>query len=348
MRSASVIVVASLTLTLCTRALANDVDLRIDARAPPGQQPRLTVIINKDVESVSIDVAAGKTRLRQKKGPAPQGGSIEFTLPQSGFGKVSWKGNLSVVFADGASGTLPLAFQTERLSTHFEFYIRKENLDLEHDKLTLISQRHTSKVDIEVYTDEDELLSSSSTDYATVIPAGQLVEVSWLPKKKADVLRLRLTVYDENGSFQISDSFPYSVSIEHDDVVFDSGKSLIRADQEPKLHAVVPAIDRALKRFGPAMTAAGTTVKLFVQGHTDSVGDPGANRVLSQQRALAIATWFKQHGVVVVVYARGFGEDRLKVETPDHTDQEQNRRAEYEVGVDSPTLSLAGWTLVKG
>ena len=65
-------------------------------------------------------------------------------------------------------------------------------------------------------------------------------------------------------------------------------------------------------------------------------------------RALAIATWFKQHGVVVVVYARGFGEDRLKVETPDHTDQEQNRRAEYEVGVDSPTLSLAGWTLVKG
>ena len=37
-----------------------------------------------------------------------------------------------------------------------------------------------------------------------------------------------------------------------------------------------------------------------------------------------------------------FGEDRLKVETPDNTDEEQNRRAEYDVAVDVGS----GWTKV--
>ena len=142
MRSHVVVVVAA---TLCASALANDIDLRIDARAEPGKQPKLTVIINKDVESVSVDIAAGKTRVRQKKGPAEKGSSLEFTLQQDGFGKASWDGSLTVVFADGASATMPLKFQTERLSTKFEFYVKKEHLDLPHDKLTLISQRPTSR-----------------------------------------------------------------------------------------------------------------------------------------------------------------------------------------------------------
>ncbi len=343
MRTVVAVVVA---VTLGAGARANDIDLRIDARAPPGQQPKLSVIINKDVESVSVDVVGGPGHVRQKQGPAEKGGLLEFTLPQDSFGKVSWKGSLSVVFSDGASGTLPLAFQTERLSTKFEFYVKKENLDLPHDKLTLISQRATSRVEIEVYTDEDELLASSGSDYSAIVPAGTLVEVAWLPKTKADVLRLHLVVYDENGSFQSSDVFPYTINIPHDDVVFDSGKALIRPEQEPKLQAVVPEVEKAVKRFGPAVKAAGTTIKLFVEGHTDTVGDAGGNRALSQKRALAIAGWFKKHGVVVPVFARGFGEDELKVETPDNTDEERNRRADYNVSERFPTGSAAGWTRV--
>jgi hypothetical protein len=32
------------------------------------------------------------------------------------------------------------------------------------------------------------------------------------------------------------------------------------------------------------------------------------------------------------------------VPTPDETDEEQNRRVDYDIGVNSPTGSLAGWT----
>ena len=49
----------------------------------------------------------------------------------------------------------------------------------------------------------------------------------------------------------------------------------------------------------------------------------------------------------VAVYARGFGENMLKVETPDETDNEANRRVEYDVGVNGPTGSLSGWTRIK-
>ncbi len=343
--SSFVVVTACLSGLFGVAALpagANDIDLRIDARALPGQQPKLTVVVNKDVESVTLDVNAGKARVNQKKGPQTQPGTIEFTLPQDGVGKLSWNGTLTVVFADGGSGTMPLAFSTERLSNKFKYDIKKGGLDLEHDKLKLVSERATAKVVIDLYTDEDELLASAGIDYDPVIPAGTPVEVSWIPRKKGDVLRMHVACYDENGSFSESDWFPYSISIPHEDVVFDTGKSLVRPEQEAKLQAAIPEIEHAVKRFGPAMKAAGKTVKLFISGHTDTVGNPGSNRALSQARALAIAKWFKAHGVTIGVYALGFGEERLKVETPDETAEERNRRVDYDVGEDA----TGGWTKI--
>lgn len=332
---------------LALPAVANDVDLRIDNRAEPGKKPKLTIVVNKDLESATVTLDGGGQRFKQKQGPQTAPGQLHFELPQTKAGVVQWRGTLEVGFADGAGGSMPLAFATEVLSADFTFGFGKEDLDLEGDKLVLKSQRPTAKVEIEVYGDEDELLASSAQDYSPPIPAGQPVPVSWIPKKKADVLRLRLTVHDENGSYRSSDSFPYSITIPHEDVVFDTGKSVIRPDQEPKLLATLPEMERAVKRFGPAMKAAGATVRLFVSGHTDTVGPAGSNQTLSQARAAAIATWFAKHGVPVGVYARGFGEGVLKVQTPDETDNEDNRRVDYDIGVNGPTGSLTGWTRIK-
>jgi outer membrane protein OmpA-like peptidoglycan-associated protein len=343
MRLAYVVVIACLLSAFAVRA--DDVDLRVDARAAPGQLPKLTLVLHKDVESAALDVSGGGLQARAKKGPAASGETIEFALPHKKQGKVAWKGSLTVVFADGASGSLPLQFSTEVVSREFRFDATS-HLDLANDALKLTSDRQTSKVEVEVYTDADELLVATAQTYDPPVPPGQLVPVSWIPRKKADVLRLHLIVYDEIGSFQSADLFPYSISIPHDDVVFDSGKSVVRPVQEPKLQAALPEIDRATKRFGPAMKAAGATVKLFVAGHTDTVGDAASNRALSQARALAIAKWFRAHGCPVAVYARGFGEDLPKVPTPDNTDDERNRRVEYDVGVNGPTGGTQGWTRV--
>jgi len=330
-------------------AAANDVDLRVDQRAELGKKPKLTLIVNKDLKTatVVVDGNNGGGRLKQTKGPQPAGGEVSFELPHTKAGVVTWKGSLEVTFDDGATASMPLTFQTQVLSANFTFGFGKDDLDLDNDTLTLKSERATSRVEIEVYTDEDDLLVSSAQDYNPPIAAGQPVKVTWLPKKKADVLRIHLVVHDDQGAHRSSDSFPYSITIPHEDVVFDTGKSVVRADQEPKLAAALPEIERATKRFGPAMKAAGATVKLFISGHTDSVGPAGSNQALSQARATSIATWFAKRGVPVSVYARGFGESVLKVETPDETDNETNRRVEYDVGVNGPTGSLSGWTKVK-
>jgi outer membrane protein OmpA-like peptidoglycan-associated protein len=353
MRPAAVLAGLPRTLAACALlglaapAVANDVDLRVDNRAEPGQKPKLTIVVNKDLESAIVTLDGGGQRFKQKQGPQTAPGQLHFELPQTKAGVVQWKGSLEVTFADGASGSMPLAFATEVLSADFTFGFGKDDLDLAGDRLTLKSERATARVEIEVYGDDDELLASAAQDYSPAIPAGQPVPVSWVPKKKADVLRLRITVHDDRGSYRSSDSFPYSITIPHEDVVFDTGKSVIRADQEPKLRATLPEIEKAVKRFGPAMKAAGATVRLFVSGHTDTVGPASSNQALSHARAVAIATWFARQGVPVGVYARGFGESVLKVQTPDETDNETNRRVDYDIGVNGPTGSLTGWTRIK-
>jgi outer membrane protein OmpA-like peptidoglycan-associated protein len=339
----------ALAFALAVPTLANDVDLRVDQRAELGKKPKLTLIINKDLKSATVAIEGnnGGVRLKQQKGPQAAGGEVSFELPHAKPGVVTWKGSLEVTFDDGATASMPLTFQTQVLSANFTFGFGKDDLDLEGDTLTLTSERATAKVEIEVYTDEDELLVSSAQNYEPAVPAGQPVRVSWIPRKRADALRIHLVVHDDQGAFRSSDSFPYSITIPHEDVVFDTGKAVIRPDQEPKLQAAVPEIERATRRFGPAMKAAGASVKLFISGHTDTVGNAAGNQALSQARATAIAAWFEKRGVPVAVYARGFGESVLKVETPDETDNEQNRRVEYDVGVNGPTGSLSGWAKVK-
>lgn len=340
MRSSVVVAFAVVAAALpALPAAANDIDLRIDNRAAPGQQPQLTIIVNKDVESVTVDLSSGSHHIKQKKGPQTQPGKIDFTLAHDGVGKLTWKGTLDVVFSDGASGSMPLSFQTERLSTKFRFDVKRDTFkeDLKDNKVSVISERKTAKLEVEPFTDEDASMGTGFQEFSPPVEIGKPAEVSWFPRKSGEILRLHIVAYDENGSFQAGDWFPYSVTIPHEDVVFDSGKSTIRPEQEPKLVAVIPEVEKAMKRFGPALKAANETVKLLVDGHTDTVGDAGTNRTLSQARATAIAKWFKAHGVPIAVYARGYGEDVLKVETPDNTDEQQNRRAEYNVSVNVPS-----------
>src|SRR5205823_5647645 len=118
------------------------------------------------------------------------------------------------------------------------------------------------------------------------------------------------------------------------------------ATEEPKLTAALPSLEKAIKRYSEAVKVAGATIRLYVSGYTDTVGPASSNRSLSDARAHAIAQWFRKKGVTVPIYARGFGEDILKVETPDETPEQKNRRADYDVGVNGPSGSLDGWTRI--
>ena len=77
-------------------------------------------------------------------------------------------------------------------------------------------------------------------------------------------------------------------------------------------------------------------VKVYITGHTDSVGDWGSNQKLSEKRARSIAAAFRKAGIRVPVYYVGYGEDRQAVQTPDETAEIRNRRARYIMAVHPP------------
>jgi outer membrane protein OmpA-like peptidoglycan-associated protein len=102
---------------------------------------------------------------------------------------------------------------------------------------------------------------------------------------------------------------------------------VIEASESVKLDASVAKINDIVKRMSRFMK-----MKLYVAGHTDTVGSDAKNRKLSNARALAIATYFRKKGVSIPIAVAGFGENVLKVQTPQETDERANRRADYVIG----------------
>lgn len=327
-------------------AHANDIDLVVSPKVPVGQKPALTLQVNKDLKSAILDVKSAAGRHHQALGPKGAGGELVFTLPHAKPGRVVWSGSLSVVFADDSSGSMPLSFSTEVLSS-FRFQVKDEDVNLKEHSLVVNSEHDTAKIELEVYGDEGELLASTGKAFDAV-KAGTPMKVEWIPKKPGDALRIRVIVHDTDTAFQSMDLYPYKLEIPHEDVEFETGKHEILPHEEPKLVAAKAEIDKGVKRFSDAIQAdSGVVVRLFVMGHTDTVGSSASNRALSDRRAQAIARWFHKRGVKVQIFARGVGEDQPKVETPDETDEPRNRRVEYTIHTEQAAVANPGWTRIQ-
>ena len=85
-------------------------------------------------------------------------------------------------------------------------------------------------------------------------------------------------------------------------------------------------------------------VRLSVDGHTDDVGQPAKNLVLSQRRAVAVVRWLSDHGVDARrVESRGFGSRRPLVPEKTAEARSKNRRVEFLVKKRDPR-GAAAWT----
>ncbi|MGE5186282.1 MAG: OmpA family protein, partial [Acidobacteriota bacterium] len=139
-------------------------------------------------------------------------------------------------------------------------------------------------------------------------------------------------------------------TVEHEDVNFRTNSAELDADEASKLDASLAKIEDVVKRSGKLIK-----MQLYVAGHTDTVGPNAKNLDLSRRRALTIGRYFKKHGLAIPVVVAGFGEEVLKVQTPDNTDQRANRRADYVLGpvggsppFRGPYLKVkVGWSLLR-
>ena len=104
---------------------------------------------------------------------------------------------------------------------------------------------------------------------------------------------------------------------------------------------LAPGCDAKAKRLASTIIDAKKTLsgsgmtgwKFVVYGHTDSTGDAGHNKELSQKRAAAIARELVARGVPKDdIEAVGMGAEKLLVK-PDNTEAKQAKNRRYEIQV---------------
>ena len=100
-------------------------------------------------------------------------------------------------------------------------------------------------------------------------------------------------------------------------VNFDNNMAVIRQDAEPTLDEVVKLMGVSAK------------LRLSVEGHTDNVGSPQANKDLSQRRAKAITDFLTKSGIQAGrLQAVGHGQENPIADNRKEEGRAQNRRVE--------------------
>ena len=107
------------------------------------------------------------------------------------------------------------------------------------------------------------------------------------------------------------------------DVLFDTAKFTLRPLAREKLSQL------------SGIVMAHPSLKLDIEGHTDSVGTDEYNMTLSQNRAGAVRDFLTQHGMnTSSIASRGFGEGQPVASNDTASGRQQNRRVELVVSGD--------------
>src|ERR1019366_1652358 len=92
--------------------------------------------------------------------------------------------------------------------------------------------------------------------------------VTWDPPGKgAEIGRIDVRVSDPAGAFQTFSLFPWSIYIPHEEVAFATDSAAIAASEAPKLQTSLAKITDALEKHKDL-----GAIKLYIAGHTDTVG----------------------------------------------------------------------------
>jgi outer membrane protein OmpA-like peptidoglycan-associated protein len=96
---------------------------------------------------------------------------------------------------------------------------------------------------------------------------------------------------------------------------FDTGKSIIKPESQPIIDQIV-----TLMKNNPDL-------RLRIEGHTDNIGDPKKNMVLSEERAKSVMSAIIKNGIDSKrLSAIGFGQDKSVADNSTEEGRAKNRR----------------------
>lgn len=303
----------------------------------PRDQPSLTLravdavsslrVVVRDADRVVLSKRLGRMRrnasrvLRWRAAP----GVYEYTIELSGRGP------------DGqATVSVPAAVQVMR---PIQIEVRRDQVDLTTRTIPFTLNNPAGRVRLQIFSRGNRSLHEGETDLSGR-PAGATLSATW-PALPEPIGRIVMRVHDVSDSWTEHELVPFFVDIPHEEVEFESGRWEIRPSERPKLDEAHEQILAAIAEHGADLSA-----RLYILGHTDTVGSHPDNQRLSERRARAIARYLLERGrITIPIMSRGFGETQLRVETADDVDEPRNRRAQYILAAEAP--SAGRWTRVQ-
>jgi outer membrane protein OmpA-like peptidoglycan-associated protein len=195
-------------------------------------------------------------------------------------------------------------------------------------KLSRIAERVTLKVVGQSGAVLDEVEKSFSG-----AAAGTPLVVTWAPVSDETVTKIEVWGYDADGYYAGVAIIPWSVTVPHEEVNFETESDVIRPSEVPKLESSLQQIADVVSKHQDL-----GKITLFVVGHTDTVGTVDHNLTLSRKRARSIAAWFKGRGLAAPIAYEGTGKAGLLVKTADQVDEPRNRRVDYILALEPPRL----------
>ena len=201
-----------------------------------------------------------------------------------------------------------------------------EHLDLGRRVLEFQVSRPIATAELVAIGEDGKQLGTGSATFDRPAPRTWL-SIRWTQPDDTRVMMLKLRVEAADGTATNVELIPWSVEVAHEDVNFATDSAVIEPAERAKLDASLTTIREIVQRSQRFLKP-----KLFIAGHTDTVGSTAKNRRLSLDRARAIASYFRGKGLTIPIAFAGFGEEVPKVKTPDSTDARANRRADYVIG----------------
>jgi len=314
-------------------AWADAVDVSLMPRAQVGKGlPSISIQIREPIAGFELKLhrSDGKDVLVRGGGRPGQTRTIDLTQPEGTF---KYSGTLGINLPRGETASMPLEFEASLLGP-LRIKVAPQDVDVPGRKLKFTLNRVATRAHLRVLMDTGQLAIDADIPLASA-QADAPVELEW-PEKQGRVLAIEVKAYDAESFFDGVELSPWQVDIPHEEVNFDSGKWDIRKDQEARLQQSYQLISDAVEKYGRL-----ADIKLYIAGHTDTVGSNADNRVLSLNRARSIGAYFRRAGLRIAIFYEGFGEEALLVATPDNTDEARNRRAEYIIAAQTPTVAHA-------
>ena len=179
------------------------------------------------------------------------------------------------------------------------------------------------------YTEETD-----ADGYAEVlVPVGQRYEITYLSLGRKDIATTVNVTGEPKQTIKLTlryKALPPPPPFVLTGVTFDTGKATVRPESLVKLDIVVDFMTHK------------KSAKVDISGHTDNVGNPKTNKVLSAKRAQACKAYLVSKGIDANrITATGHGDERPVVPNDSSENREKNRRIEV-VELQSPAPAAKG------